>query len=163
MVFGNLGALADPPKLQQRIARVAFVLRPDDVFVGVSRQHTQLDQLRVGHLWLNWGNWNGRQIIPEAYLKAATVTNPFILANEPEENWKYGQGFWVNDHGKQWPDLPRDSFAASGAGAKHIWMCPRLGIVVAQNPGLWDQFKDEKQKTVSQNAVIARILDAVVD
>jgi len=127
-------------------------------------QTTIRDQLRIGHLWLNWGNWNGKQIIPEAYLKEATVTNPFVLENEPEENWKYGHGFWVNDHGKQWPGLPLDSFAASGAGAKHIWMCPRLGVVVAHNPGLWDQFADDdKKKAASQNDTIARILDAMVD
>ena len=124
---------------------------------------TVWDLLRVGTLWMNDGNWNGVQVIPEAYLKEATVTNPFILENEPEENWKYGHGFWVNDHGKQWPNCPRDSFAASGAGAKHTWVCPRLGIGIAQNPGQWDQFKqDEKKKVGSQGDIIARILDAML-
>jgi len=133
-----------------------------NIFGYYTQVQTSLrDQLRVGHLWLNYGNWNGQQVIPESYLKEATVTNKFILENEPEENWKYGHGFWCNDHGKQWPDAPRDSFAASGAGAKHIWMCPRLGLVITQNPGLWDQFKAEQQKTGSQNDVIARILDAL--
>ncbi len=123
---------------------------------------TARDMLRAGHLWGNYGNWNGTQVVPEDYLKSATVTNPFILENEPEENWKYGHGFWVNDHGKQWPDLPHDSFAASGAGAKHTWVCPRLGLVVAQNPGLWDQFKDDENRRVaSQNDTLARILDAL--
>ena len=123
---------------------------------------TARDLLRIGHLWMNWGNWQGEQVIPEAYLKEATVTNSFILENEPEENWKYGHGFWVNDHGKQWPDLPTDSFAASGAGAKHTWVCPPLGIVVVQNPGLWDQFKDDEEKKVgSQNEVISRIINAL--
>jgi CubicO group peptidase (beta-lactamase class C family) len=122
---------------------------------------TARDTARAGHLWMNWGNWDGVQVVPEDYLKQATVTNPDILANEPEENWKYGHGFWVNDYGKQWPDLPRDSFAASGAGAKHIWVCPRLGLVVSQNPGLWDQFRDEEAKVGSQNETLARILDAL--
>lgn len=133
-----------------------------NIFGYYTQVQTSLqDQLRVGHLWLNYGNWNGTQIIPESYLKEATVTNTFILENEPEENWKYGHGFWCNDHGKQWPDAPRDSFAASGAGAKHIWMCPRLGLIITQNPGLWDQFKEENKKTASQNEVIARILDTI--
>lgn len=122
---------------------------------------TARDTARAGHLWLNYGAWNGRRIVPESYMKEATVTNPDILANEPEENWKYGHGFWVNDHGKQWPDLPRDSFAAAGAGAKHIWVCPPLGLVVTQNPGLWDQFRDEAGRVGSQNETLARILDAL--
>ncbi len=124
---------------------------------------TARDTARAGHLWLNWGNWNGLQVIPEAYLKEATVTNRFILENEPEKNWKYGHGFWVNDHGKQWPDLPRDSFAASGAGAKHIWVCPRLGLVVSQNPGTWNQVKDEVERVNIQNEIVVRILDALED
>ena len=134
-----------------------------DIFGYYTQVNTTLrDQLRVGHLWLNYGSWDGVQVVPEDYLKEVTVTNPFILENEPEENWKYGHGFWCNDHGKQWADAPKDSFAASGAGAKHIWMCPRLGLVIAQNPGVWDQFRDEEKKTASQNEVIARILDALV-
>jgi CubicO group peptidase (beta-lactamase class C family) len=133
-----------------------------NIFGYYTQVQTSLrDQLRVGHLWLNYGNWDGTQVIPETYLKEATVTNPFILQNEPEENWKYGHGFWCNDHGKQWPDAPRDSFAASGAGAKHIWMCPRLGLVITQNPGFWNHFKEEQQKTASQNEVILRILGAI--
>jgi CubicO group peptidase (beta-lactamase class C family) len=124
---------------------------------------TARDTARAGHLWLNWGNWNGVQVIPETYLKEATVTNPFILKHEPEENWKYGHGFWVNDHGKHWADLPRDSFAASGAGAKHVWVCPRLGLVVSQNPGTWNDVKEEDAKVGIQNEVLARILDSLVE
>ena len=124
---------------------------------------TARETARAGHLWLNWGNWNGVQVVPEDYLRAATVTNPDILTNEPEENWKYGHGFWVNDHGKQWPDLPRDSFAAAGAGANNTWVCPRLGLVVSHNPGPWDQFKDEERKVAAQNEILARILDAMGD
>jgi len=34
------------------------------------------------------------------------------------------------------PSVPRDSFAANGAGRRHIWVCPSLDLVVAQSPGL---------------------------
>jgi CubicO group peptidase (beta-lactamase class C family) len=143
-----------------------FKLQPE-ARLNIFGYYTQIyssgrDLLRIGNLWMNWGKWGGVQVIPEAYLKEATVTNPFILENEPEENWKYGHGFWVNDHGNQWADLPKDSFAASGAGSKHTWVCPRLGVVVIQNPGLWDQFKDdEKKKVGSQNEVISQIINAL--
>lgn len=124
-------------------------------------QATAYDLLRAGHLWLNGGVWDGVQVVPGAYLKEATVTNPDILAHEPEENWKYGHGFWVNDHGKLWPDLPRDTFAASGAGAKHTWVCPSLDLVVVQNPGPWEGFKEEKARTCFQNESFVRITDAI--
>ena len=79
-------------------------------FLGIVA--SAVDTARMGQLWLNWGKWNGQQVVPADYLHQATVTNPDILANELEEHWRYGHGFWVNDRGKQWPDLPRDSYAA---------------------------------------------------
>lgn len=122
---------------------------------------TAEDMLRLGTLWMQYGNWNGVQVVPEDYLRDATVTNQFILDNEPEENWVYGHGFWCNDYGKLWADCPMASFAASGGGGKHIWACPMLGLVIVQNPGLWDQFRRDAQQTPTHNETIARILDAV--
>ena len=101
-----------------------------------------LDMARLGWLWRNWGRWKDRQLIPAAWLREATRTAPNIRANCPPEQWKYGYAFWTNDHGQLWPNLPRDSYAASGAGSQHIWVCPSLDLVVVQSPGLW-QKQDE--------------------
>ena len=99
---------------------------------------TALDMARLGWLWRNGGRWGDRQFVPEAWLSQATHTAPDIPANCPPEQWRYGYGFWTNDHGRLWPNLPRDSFAASGAGSQHIWVCPSLDLVVVQSPGLWE-------------------------
>ncbi len=126
-------------------------------------QSTALDAARVGHLWLNRGRWGERQIVPEDYLRQAVVTAPDILQHEPRENWKYGHGFWTNDHGKVWPDLPRDSYAALGAQAKMTWVCPSLGLVVAACPGPWDRLSmDGDTKEQRQNQIVSRILQAMV-
>jgi len=98
---------------------------------------TALDMARLGWLWCNWGRWEDRQLVPEAWMREATQTAPDVRANCPREQWKYGYGFWTNDHGQLWPALPRDSYAASGAGSQHIWVCPSLDLVVVQSPGLW--------------------------
>jgi CubicO group peptidase (beta-lactamase class C family) len=98
---------------------------------------TALDMARLGWLWRNCGRWDGRQLIPEAWLREATQTAPDIRANCPTEQWQYGYAFWTNDHGQLWPSLPRDSYAAAGAGSQHIWVCPSLDLVVVQSPGLW--------------------------
>ncbi len=100
-------------------------------------QATALDMARLGWLWLNSGRWQGQQLIPEDWLREATKVAPDIRAHCPPDEWKYGYGFWTNQEGKLWPDLPHDSYAASGAGSQHIWMCPSLGLVVVQSPGLW--------------------------
>ena len=124
---------------------------------------TAKDAARLGLLWLNQGNWNGVQVVPEEYLKQATVTNPDIVANEPEENWRYGHGFWVNDRGKAWPDLPRDSFAAWGGGARHIWVSPSLDLVIVHNPGFWTNDRDQVERLRWENEALSRILDALAE
>ena len=107
-------------------------------------QATALDMARLGWLWRNWGRWRDRQLIPESWLREAVQVAPDIRANCPPDQWQYGYAFWTNQEGRLWPNLPRDSYAASGAGSQHIWVCPGLDLVVAQSPGLWaDQAEND--------------------
>ena len=115
------------------------------------------DMARLGYLWLNGGNWDGIQVVPADYLEMATKTAPDILTNSPEADWRYGHAFWTNDHGKLWPSLPRDSFAASGAHRKHIWMCPSMDIVVAQSPGIFTKQDDEVNTALLERVVAASL------
>jgi CubicO group peptidase (beta-lactamase class C family) len=87
-------------------------------------------------------------------MREATRTAPDIIANCPKEQWKYGYGFWTNDYSQIWPDLPRDSFAASGAGGQHIWVCPSLDLVVVQSPGV------SNNKSVKYTEFLRLILNA---
>lgn len=105
---------------------------------------TALDMARLGLLWLSWGRWGDRQFVPEEWLRKATRTAPDICANCPREEWQYGYGFWTNEHGLIWPSLPRDSYAASGAGRQLIWVCPSLDLVVVEGPGLYEKKEEEE-------------------
>ena len=98
---------------------------------------TALDAARVGWLWCCGGRWRDRQVVPEAWLEESTRTSKEILQNCPEEEWQYGYGFWANDRGKLWPNLPRNGFSANGAGGHYITVFPELDLVVVQNPGLY--------------------------
>jgi CubicO group peptidase (beta-lactamase class C family) len=100
------------------------------------------DLARIGLLWLRAGRWGKRQVVPEQWMREATRTAPDILAHCPADEWCYGHAFWTNDHGVLWPSLPRDSFAASGAGRIHVWVCPSLDLVVAQSPGVYEDQRD---------------------
>jgi len=100
---------------------------------------TARDKARLGLLWLHDGTWDGRQVVPAKWLREATRVSDMILANEPKENWQYGLGFWANDQGVPWPDLPRDSFAACGARRQRIWVCRGLDLIVVQSPGTFDE------------------------
>ncbi|MDP6667882.1 MAG: hypothetical protein QF357_10875, partial [Dehalococcoidia bacterium] len=74
---------------------------------------------------------------PSRWIDEATKVSTEILENEPEDRHVYGLGFWCNDRAQVWPDLPADSFAASGAGNQHTWVCPSLDLVVVQSPGTY--------------------------
>jgi CubicO group peptidase (beta-lactamase class C family) len=118
---------------------------------------TAVDMARLGWLWCKWGRWQGKQVIPENWLREATKTAPDIRTNCTRETWKYGYGFWTNDYGQLWPRLPRDSYAASGAGGQHIWVCPTLDLVVVQSPGLW---QDQKE---NDSGILRLVVDACID
>jgi CubicO group peptidase (beta-lactamase class C family) len=118
---------------------------------------TALDLARVGWLWCNWGKWDGEQIVPEAWLRETTCVAPDIVANCPEEEWKYGHGIWSNSEGKVWPILPREVFGSSGAGG-HFWtIFPSRKLVVVQNPG-----RDHKgdRAIMSNPELLKMVLDA---
>jgi CubicO group peptidase (beta-lactamase class C family) len=91
--------------------------------------------LRIAYLWMNMGNWKGKQIIPGQWLEEGTRTAELVKACTSEEDWCYGYAFWTNDYDKRWPGLPRDSFFASGAGYNFVWVCPSLDLIIVQNPG----------------------------
>jgi CubicO group peptidase (beta-lactamase class C family) len=59
---------------------------------GVAR-----DYARFGHLILNNGSWNGKQLVSEAYMKEATT--PALFLQDPTEDFApvdyYGYQFWI--------------------------------------------------------------------
>lgn len=57
-----------------------------------------------------------------------------------------------------WPTLPRDSFAAAGAGGYHVWCSPRLRPVAAECPGLYG--RQAGQDAAFLAAVVAACRDA---
>jgi len=133
---------------------------PAESLLGIFGYYNQLyasarDMARLGLLWLRGGRWGDAQVAPEDWLAEAVRTAPDIRANCPEDEWCYGYGFWTNDHGKLWPALPRDSFAANGAGRRHIWVCPSLDLIVTQSPGLYETQSDEVNRQLLERLTAA--------
>lgn len=92
------------------------------------------DMARIGYLMLRNGNWNGRQIVPAAWVKESTrpitpVTemNPLPLRNGP---FGYGYLWWVWD-GPSLPPALRGAYSAQGAFGQFIAVLPALDLVVA--------------------------------
>ena len=80
------------------------------------------DMARFGYLWLRGGKWGDRQILPPAYVKAATTAS----AHGPD----YGYLWWLNTQGKNYPGLPASAYGARGAGSNTITILPEQDLVV---------------------------------
>jgi CubicO group peptidase (beta-lactamase class C family) len=84
---------------------------------------------RLGRLMLRQGNWEGEQILPaELVREALSPAAPGAL----REKAGYGLTWWINNAG-QWPDLPRDAFAAGGAGHQVMLVVPSLDLIAVRN------------------------------
>ena len=85
-------------------------------FIG-SRDHA-----RMGQLVLQGGVWEGRRIVPEAWVR--TMMEPSRC------NDQYGLLWWLNSGAQPlFPSAPRDSVFALGAGRSLVWIVPGLDLV----------------------------------
>ena len=79
------------------------------------------DMARFGYLWLRNGRWNGKQIVPPAYVKTALTSS----AHGPD----YGFLWWLNTKSGA-KTLPTNSFQAQGAGSNTIFVSPDHDLVI---------------------------------
>jgi CubicO group peptidase (beta-lactamase class C family) len=102
------------------------------------------DLARFGLLILRRGNWDGRQLVSEQWIREATTPS----AHGPD----YGYLWWLNTKRKQWPSGPASSFAAVGNGGNIIWIDPEHDVVV-----VWHWHESGK----AVDGMIQRIVAAV--
>jgi CubicO group peptidase (beta-lactamase class C family) len=92
------------------------------------------DMARIGYLMLREGSWNGRQIVPRAWVRESTRAHTRVHEMNPERHrsgpFGYGYLWWVFDR----PELGeayRGAFSGLGAVGQHILVMPALDLVVA--------------------------------
>jgi len=96
------------------------------------------DLARYGLLYLNRGNWNGRQILDASFVDKATSTQVPAELNTPyfDLTGRYGFFWWTNglkpDGVRPWPSAPPQTFAAHGAGRNFIFVIPPWRLVVVR-------------------------------
>ena len=92
------------------------------------------DMARIGYLMLREGNWNGRQIVPRAWVRESTRPITPVHEMNPERRrsgpWGYGYLWWVWD-GPNTPAAYRGAYTGLGAVGQHITVLPALDMVVA--------------------------------
>jgi CubicO group peptidase (beta-lactamase class C family) len=80
------------------------------------------DQVRLGLLIAAEGEWNGKTILPAAWIR-------YMLAPSPT-NPSYGYMWWLNGN-RQYKSAPTTSVFAMGAGTNLIWVDPSLEIAAS--------------------------------
>lgn len=101
-----------------------------------------LQMARFGHLFLNRGRWDGKQLVGARWVAQATRTQvpaKMRLAH-PESGidgpGMYGFNWWTNgikpDGKRKWPGVPADVFSASGHNNNDLFVVPSWGMVVVR-------------------------------
>jgi CubicO group peptidase (beta-lactamase class C family) len=99
---------------------------------------------RFGHLFLNRGNWTGKQLVSAAWVGQATAVQvPASVPNDAEPRSRgagvYGYNWWVNgvkpDGKRWWPDAPPRAYYASGIHANVCIVVPEWNLVIARTNG----------------------------
>ena len=88
--------------------------------------HTE-DIAKFGQLYLQKGNWNGKQLLPEKWVEQATskqVPNDLESTRNIGIDWKQGYGFqfWRCTH---------NAFRGDGAGGQLCVVIPDKDVVIA--------------------------------
>lgn len=81
---------------------------------------------------LHNGNWNGKQIIPEDWIRQSTQEHVSLEFNQTWGNG-YGYLWWLSDVNIN--GTPMHSYAASGVGGQVIAIFPDLDMVIVITGG----------------------------
>ena len=83
------------------------------------------DFARVAKLYLNFGSWNGHQIVDSAYVKES-ITAANLVDREGKQNDKYGYQWWLMNY-KSHP-----IFYMRGIRGQYIFAIPDMKIIVVR-------------------------------
>lgn len=103
-------------------------VNPRGINLGASglRLYTE-DLAKIGQLHLQRGLWNGKRLLTEEWVSAAT-TSQVSTGDDSDGDW--GQGY-----GYQWWRTRHNGFRADGAHGQFSLVMPDQGVVVAMTAG----------------------------
>ncbi len=112
------------------------------------------DMARVGRLMLQRGRWDGRQLIPAAWVEAA-IQPQTRVDPDPRCGVQYGYFWWLQAGCQFAPAQPW--VAAIGNGGQRIALVPELDLVIVMTAGLYNQ----RAQRQTANATVLDILAAL--
>lgn len=131
-LFGPLG-----------ITRREWAADPQGIHVGGAElKITARDMAKFGYLYLNRGQWDGAQVVSEAWV-AESHTSQIELERQPDDcsDLSYGYLWWLRGQGGH------PSAIAVGFGGQFVYVIPALDMVVVMTGDLKtapDAFRDNR-------------------
>lgn len=111
-----------------------------------SGAHANVDAMaRIGLLYLHQGNWNGRQLIPENFVKTASTTPDWMVGLPEHDTGHHGNAsdhyglLWWNNNDGTLQEVPRDAFWSWGLYDSLIVVIPSLDLVVSRAGKSWER------------------------
>ena len=87
------------------------------------------DMAKFGQLYLNQGNWNGKQLIPKEWVEK--ITTDFTLTKK-QGNERFGHGYlWWIPSKNYAGGIPEGSYMTTGAWGQRILIIPKWNTVIA--------------------------------
>lgn len=105
-----------------------WVSSPQGITAGAYGLSVRTEEIaRFGELYLRKGMWNGKQLVPAAWVQQATTVQT-SNGSSPDSDWDQGYGyqFWRSRH---------NSFRGDGAFGQYCMVIPELDAVVAITSG----------------------------
>lgn len=107
------------------------------------------DLAKIGRLYLQRGRWEGRQVLPESFVTAATTRHVPGVA----PGWDYGYQWWITErHG-------REVWAGRGFGGNFLIMVPSLDLVAVANA--WNVYPFDPARDLRPRNLQNALLDAL--
>jgi CubicO group peptidase (beta-lactamase class C family) len=110
---------------------------------------TLRDYAKFGQLYLNNGQWNNEQIVPEDWVHASHKPDrPHLQPGENDlssHTWGYGYQWWI-------PGFPSTDYLAAGIYNQYIYIDPITNVVIAKTSS---NYKFNQEREYSKEAHVA--------
>jgi CubicO group peptidase (beta-lactamase class C family) len=110
------------------------------------------DIAKIAYLYLHHGQWEGRQIVPEVWVKTSLTPNKYVT---DDGSIQYGYKWWLYPYQHQGED--HMAFAGAGFGNQRPIVLPELDLVLVFTG--WNILPD--RPSLPAKVAIDRILEAV--
>lgn len=113
----------------------------DGYTVTCSSLHTTVREFaKFGYLFLNRGTWDGRQIVPEAWVDTSTRTDPSVrMWSGYAYLWHINFPMRFRGRGSK---IPADGFMAEGVRGQNIIIFPSQDLVIVKVANSGSQHRD---------------------